>query len=159
VMKSLLFILLSCVLMGASSFSLSHTQTPPSVYFLRNSATPRTDSAWYQQNEQVKSIDDALTEMVHTLHENPQLVILAMGYCDYLEEDRGALSLARASKVREMLIDKGVPPDQVEVEGRGDQPRITKVQMANMTDPIERETAHAHNRYVNYTVVRFDRKP
>jgi len=158
-MKSLLFILLSCVLMGASSFSLPHTQTPPSVYFLQNSATPRTDSVWYQQQEEVNSVEDAVSTIVHMLNENPQMVIAAICYCDYREEDGGTLSLARAGKVREMLIDKGVPPDQVEVEGRGNQFRITKEQMANMKDSNEREAAHAHNRYVNYIAIRFDRKP
>ncbi|MBK9418536.1 MAG: OmpA family protein [Flavobacteriales bacterium] len=92
------------------------------------------------------------------LQENPQMVISTIGYCDYLESDRSTLALARASKVRDMLIEKGVPPDQVEAQERGEQFRITKEQVATMKDPKEIEAAHDVNRYVNYIALRFDRK-
>ena len=86
------------------------------------------------------------------------MVISTIGYCDYLEDDRSTLALARAQKVRDMLIDKGVPPDQVEAQERGEQFRITAEQVATIKDPKEIEAAHAVNRYVNYIALRFDRK-
>ena len=157
-MKSVLLIALSCLLLAAARPIAPHTQTPPSVYFLPNSAVPRTDSDWYQQREELNSLEDAVDTIVHMLQENPHMVISAIGYCDYLEDDRSTLALARASKVRDMLIAKGVPPDQVEVQERGEQFRITKEQFATMKDPKEIEAAHAVNRYVNYIALRFDRK-
>ncbi len=157
-MKSVLLIALSCLLVGAARPFVPHTQTPPSVYFLPNSAVPRTDSAWYQQREELNSFEDAVDTIVHMLQENPQMVISTIGYCDYLESDRSTLALARASKVRDMLIEKGVPPDQVEAQERGEQFRITKEQVATMKDPKEIEAAHDVNRYVNYIALRFDRK-
>jgi outer membrane protein OmpA-like peptidoglycan-associated protein len=128
-----------------------HRWLPPSVYFPPHSSIPRIDSAWYQ----VESVD----AIVEVLKDNPTLVIRTIGYCDAHERDRERLADARAKHVRQLIVDRGMPPERVEAEGRAAAQRYSKAEINNMKDREERVKALARDRQVGYLVVSFDYKP
>ncbi len=132
---------------------------PPSIYFPENSSSPRADSAWYQQEAQVNSVDEAVTAIVEVMADNPTLILMVSGYCDVLGRDRERLAMDRATWVRETLIERGVPAERLHVEGRGADHRYLEKELASMKDPRDREIALARDRYVGYLVVGFTDKP
>lgn len=135
-----------------------HRYEPPSVYFPENSSHPRTDSAWYQQ-EQVNGVEEAIDAMVELMKENPTIIVKTIGYCDAREKNREQLALARADHVRNLLIEQGIAPARLQAEGRAEDHRYLGSEIARMKDREKRENARARNRYVGYLVVSTDYRP
>lgn len=132
---------------------------PPSVYFPPNSSNPRIDSAWYQEEAQVNSVDEAVDAIEEVLKGNPTIVIRTIGYCDAYERDRERLAEARAKHVQQLIIDRGIPPKRVQAEGRAAAQRYSKAEINSMKDQKECARALARDRQVGYLVVSFDYKP
>ncbi len=132
---------------------------PPSVYFLKDSSEPRTDSAWYQQEAQVNGVDEAVADIVVMMQDNPTLILKVIGYCDAQEKNYARIAWARANYVRELIVGKGIPAERLEVEGRVNAHRYTVTEIANMKDRQARENALARDRQVGYLIVSYDYKP
>lgn len=132
---------------------------PPSVYFLKDTSEPRTDSAWYQQEAQVNSVEKVVADIVVMMQDNPTMVVMMIGYCDALEKDCERLALARANYVRNQLVENGIPPERLQTDGRADTHQYSQAVIDSMKDHQEREKALGRDRHVGYSAISYDYKP
>lgn len=132
---------------------------PPSIYFPKSSVIPRNDSEWYLQEAHVNSLEFALDVIVQTMEDNPTAILMAVGYCDGREKDCATLSLDRARRVKDMLIEKGAPSERLWAEGRGISYEHSATAIARMKDRHEREEYLARERQVTFSVVGFTDNP
>lgn len=91
--------------------------------------------------ESKASVSALLTEMAH----RPSPEITAIGHTDRLGTDQvnDALSLQRAQRVKEMLIERGIAADRISVAGRGEREPLV---------PTADEVAEPRNRRVEINV-------
>ena len=90
--------------------AIAHLQETSIIWFDLNDATPKVDPV------------DLLDRLAAILIENPEQHILINGHsCSQGSKKRNAqLSVERAQAVADILIQKGVNPDQLQVHGYGD---------------------------------------
>jgi hypothetical protein len=132
---------------------------PPSIYFLQNSSEPRRDSAWYQAETPVNSLDDALAIIVKVMKDNPTIILSVNGHCDARELDRENLAMARAMQVIDLFVAEGIAPERMKARSLAEHPIHLEREIAAMVDPDERERALGRDRRVNYQVLSYDYEP
>lgn len=108
---------------------------------------PKSFIVYFQLNsdeftdESKAAVNDLLAEMAH----RPSPEITAIGHTDRLGADQAndALSLQRAQRVKDMLIQRGVPAERISVAGRGERELLV---------PTADEVAEPRNRRVEISV-------
>ena len=89
--------------------------------------------------------EPALDELYEFLRDNPSLTIRITGHTDNVGSDRDnqILSEGRAQAVRDEIIKRGIAPERIEAEGKGESEPI---------DTNETEEGRARNRRVEFTI-------
>ena len=90
--------------------------------------------------------EPALDELYEFLRDNPSLVIRITGHTDNVGSDKAnqILSEGRANAVRDEIIKRGIIPERIEAEGKGEEEPIAD----NKT-----EEGRAKNRRVEFTII------
>ena len=89
--------------------------------------------------------EPALDELYEFLRDNPSLTIRITGHTDNVGSDRDnqILSEGRAQAVREEIIKRGIVPERIEADGKGESEPI---------DTNDTEEGRARNRRVEFTI-------
>ena len=76
----------------------------------------------FAKTELLPESDGALTELYDFLNDNPSVRIRITGHTDSIgkDKDNQILSEGRANAVRQAMIDRGIDPERVEAEGKGE---------------------------------------
>lgn len=100
----------------------------------------------FAKTELLPESDGALTEMFDFLNDNPSVRIRITGHTDSIgkDKDNQILSEGRANAVRQAMIDRGIDPDRIEAEGKGESEPI---------DTNDTEEGRQKNRRVEFTIL------
>ena len=119
----------------------------PSFKFKKNSLD-LTDSVKIDVDEYAKTSDE-LNFIYKMLNEYPTLTFELDGHCSTDEKNPNELSLQRAEKIKQILVDKGIDKDRLTVKGWGIKKlKITEVQILKAKTQKEKEMLIAQNRRV-----------
>lgn len=90
--------------------------------------------------------EPALQQLYEMLIENPSLRIRIIGHTDDVgtDEDNQELSEGRALSVRQAMMDRGISPDRIEYEGRGEKEPVV---------PNTSDENRAKNRRVEFVIL------
>jgi outer membrane protein OmpA-like peptidoglycan-associated protein len=90
--------------------------------------------------------EGALNQLYTMLTDNPEVRIRIIGHTDDVgsDKDNQILSEGRAKSVRQAMIDRGIDPNRIEFEGRGEQEPVA----TNKT-----EEGRAKNRRVEFVIL------
>ncbi|HXU28507.1 MAG TPA: OmpA family protein [Bacteroidia bacterium] len=121
--------------------------TLPSFQFKQNSLDIK-DSILTYDNEYSKSVDD-LNWACKILNENPNITFEFDGHCSTDEKNPDELSLQRAEKIKQLLVDKGIEKDRLTTKGWGIKKlKITTAQILKTKSQKEKDRINALNRRV-----------
>ncbi len=92
---------------------------------------PRSFRLYFQEgNELTQESQAELEKMFAEIANRPAADIVVVGHTDRVGklEDNDALSIRRAEKVRQELINKGVPADSIQATGRGEREPLVETE-------------------------------
>lgn len=98
------------------------------------------------ETEILPQSEPALRELYEFLAENPEVRIRIVGHTDWIgtDADNQKLSEGRAVSVKRSMVERGIDPDRMETEGRGESQPV---------DTNETEEGRQHNRRVEFTIL------
>ena len=101
------------------------------------------------QTEILPQSEAALQELYEFLVENPDVRIRVTGHTDWVGTDADNLTLSegRANSVKRSMVERGISPERIEAEGKGETQPV---------DTNETEEGRANNRRVEFTVISID---
>ena len=128
---------------GVESLSATYALTPVErgkTYIIQNLFFV------FAKTELLPESDGALTELFDFLNDNPSVRIRITGHTDSIgkDKDNQILSEGRANAVRPAMIDRGIDPERVEAEGKGESEPI---------DTNDTEEGRQKNRRVEFTIL------
>lgn len=100
--------------------------------------------------------DSAISEIIVTLKNNPEIILQLNGHCDIRENNPKQLSAERAAIVASLLYAKGVPKERVICKGYGiERPLVLKKDISE-AKKAQRESLHQRNRRVSFSIASFN---
>lgn len=123
----------------------------PSFQFRKNSLD-MIDSTISYDNNYLKSKDE-LNLAFEMLDKNPSLTLELAGHCSTDEKNPDELSLQRAEKIKQTLVDKGIEKDRLTVKGWGIKKlKVTTTQILKGKTQKEKEELNEKNRRVVFKI-------
>jgi outer membrane protein OmpA-like peptidoglycan-associated protein len=130
----------------------------PSFQFKKNS-TDVLDSMIYYDNVYTKTLDDINT-LYKIMIDNPSITFELKGHCSADEKNPDELSLQRAEKIKQLLIEKGIETDRIATKGFGIKKlKITSQQILKAKTKQEKENLNQINRRVIVNILGWDYQP
>lgn len=103
----------------------------PPVIFDKNSVLPKNnDNNSGDFNYQI----DSINFIKCFLNNNPETTILIWGHSGYDEENKSGLSLQRANYVKQKLVELGINPKRIIIEGKGDSKLLVNRKMIKKSE-------------------------
>jgi outer membrane protein OmpA-like peptidoglycan-associated protein len=98
------------------------------------------------QTEILPQSEPAMQELFEFLDQNPSVRIRIVGHTDGEGSDQHnqILSEGRANSVKRTMVERGIDPDRIETEGRGESQPV---------DTNETEAGRQNNRRVEFTIL------
>ena len=90
--------------------------------------------------------EPAMQELFEFLDKNPEVRIRITGHTDWIgtDKDNQILSEGRANSVKRSMVERGINPDRIETEGKGESQPV---------DTNETEEGRQNNRRVEFTIL------
>ena len=87
-----------------------------------------------------------MQELFEFLDKNPEVRIRITGHTDWIgtDKDNQILSEGRANSVKRSMVERGINPDRIETEGKGESQPV---------DTNETEEGRQNNRRVEFTIL------
>jgi len=128
---------------GIQSLSASYALTPVErgkTYIIQNLFFATNETVILEQSE------PSLVQLFEFLNDNPGIRIRITGHTDSVGKDEAnqILSEGRANSVKQSMVQRGIDPDRIETEGKGESMPI---------DTNDTEEGRQNNRRVEFTVL------